>query len=142
MDAFEAASLADSVMTPKKIFSVSEANRSLALVRKIVADIVRDYEQLRGLHDRCRKLEARGEVADAGRARDDYARINDHLSELNEELEKVGCEIKDYHTGLVFFPSFKNGREIFLSWLPGEDGVHHWHEVDAGITDRQPLAEY
>ena len=142
MDAFKAISISEPSSTPtKKLFSVSEANRALTLVQKIVADIVRDYRLLRELHDTCRTFDAKGKVPEAEAARERYAAITDHLSGLKEELEKVGCELKDYHIGLVDFPGQLDGREICLCWKLGESKVEHWHELDSGFTGRKPLAE-
>lgn len=141
MDAFEAVSLPQPSVSDKKYFTPSEANRALTLVRKIVADIVRDYRQLRELHDTCRALDARGHSPEAEEARQRYARITDHLSELKEELERVGCELKDYRIGLVDFPGQLDGREICLCWKLGEEKVAYWHEVEAGFAGRKPLLE-
>jgi hypothetical protein len=142
MDAFEAISLSgSSSVMGKKLFSVAEANRSLTLVKRVVSDIVDDYKKLRSLHEQCRLLEAKGRANEVGKVRQKYAFVNDHLAELNEELEKIGCEIKDYHIGLVDFPSLLEGREIYLCWRLGEKQVEHWHPVDEGYTGRRPITE-
>lgn len=140
MDAFEAVSLPEPPISGRKTFSLCEANRSLTLVRRIVADIVREYRQLRDLHDACRALEARGKCSEAEGARQKYASITDHLSELKEELERIGCELKDYRIGLVDFPARLEGRDVYFCWKLGEDKVDHWHEVTAGYAGRQPLS--
>jgi hypothetical protein len=142
MDAFEAVSIPESSsVTAKKYFSVAEANRALTLVQRIVADIVRDYRHMRELHDTCRALDAKGKTSEAETAREKYASLTDHLSELKEELEKVGCELKDYHVGLVDFPGKLDGREICLCWKLGELKLEYWHELDSGFAGRQLLTE-
>lgn len=141
MDAFEAVSLPESLpSTEKKYFTISEANRALTLVRRIVADISRDYRRLCALHAACRTFDAKGNVVEAERARRKYASITDRLSELNEELEKIGCELKDYQLGLVDFPARLEGREVLLSWKLGEESVDYWHEIGTGYADRQPTS--
>jgi|WetSurMetagenome_2_1015567.scaffolds.fasta_scaffold421359_1 hypothetical protein len=141
MDAFEAVSLPDLLSRGrKKYFSLCEANRSLVLVRRIVADIVRDYRQLCELHAACRTFDSSGNVTQAEEIRRKYASVTDHLSELQEELEKVGCEVKDYRMGLVDFPALLNRkREIRLCWQLGEERIACWHEPDAGYADRRPI---
>ena len=141
MDAFEAVSLPESSAVPgKNYFSLSEANRALALVRRIVADVVRDYRKLHALRDACRTYDARGRQNKAEQARQEYVALTDHLAELKEELETIGCELKDFRMGLVDFPSWRDGREVCLCWRHGEDRVTHWHELDVGFAGRQPIA--
>lgn len=142
MDAFEAISVPGlSPLGTKKYFTPAEATRALTLVRRIVADIVRDYQQLRELHDTLGKLNHRARGGAADQARQTYVAITDHLSDLKEELDKVGCDLKDYQIGLVDFPGLLEGREVCLCWKLGEEKVTHWHELDAGYPGRQPIDE-
>lgn len=140
MDAFEAVSLpASSAVSGKRLFSPAEADRALVLVRRIVADIARNYRRLRELHDKYQRLDQQGDLLDAEQTRQAYVAVTDRLAELREELEDVGCELKDFEMGLVDFPSIRNGREVCLCWKLGEESVAHWHETDAGFTGRKPL---
>lgn len=140
MDAFEAISLPESSMlSVRKRFSVAEANRALTLVRCIVADIVREYAHLRELYGACRQVDAEGEPARAEDIRRQYALATDRLSALRDELEEVGCELKDYSIGLVDFPARVDGRNVLLCWMLGEESVAHWHETAAGFSGRQPV---
>ena len=140
MDAFEAVSLPESLTTvTKKYFSVDEANRALTLVRRIVADIMHNYAQLCDLHASCRSSQGTGDLGEAAKVRQRYAATADHLSELNEELESVGCELKDYRLGLVDFPARFGGREVCLCWKAGEDRIEHWHELEDGFDGRRPV---
>ena len=140
MDAFEAISLPEpSAITGKKLFTPAQANRSLILVRRIVADIVRAYRRLRELHEHYQRLDQQGEIFEAEEVRREYVVLTDQLSDLREELEGVGCELKDFEIGLVDFPAVRDGREVYLCWKLGEDQVTHWHEVNTGYAGRKPL---
>jgi len=140
MDAFEAVSLPMSeTQVGKKYFSLAEANRALALVRRIVEDVVRNYTHLCELHAACRSFDANGNTAEIETLRQEYASVTDYLSELNEELEKVGCELKDYRLGLVDFPARLAGREVCLCWRLGEDEIAYWHETDGGFAGRRMI---
>ncbi len=61
------------------------------------------------------------------------------MRRLMEELEGIGCEVKDVHTGLVDFRSIREGRAVYLCWRLGEEQIAFWHELDAGFAGRQPL---
>lgn len=141
MDAFEA------IITPelaapsgKRYFSAPLANRSLVLVRRIVGDIVRDYRRLRGLQEAFEAYDQKGNPALAEKARQGYVDVFNRLSELREELEEIGCELKDYDLGLVDFPARLDGRDIVLCWRLGEPTVAYWHEIDGGYSSRRPIA--
>ena len=47
--------------------------------------------------------------------------------------------VKDLERGLIDFPAFVAGREVFLCWERGESDVVHWHDLDGGYTSRSPL---
>lgn len=142
MDAFEAVSIEPpEPPAGKKYFTVAEANRSLPLVRRIAEDIVKDIRQLRELHTYCQGDNDKAPTVDQEDARRRYASLTDHLAGLNEELDKIGCECRDYRQGVVDFPAWFNGREIRLNWRLGESCVACWHELNAGYSDRRPIAE-
>lgn len=56
-----------------------------------------------------------------------------------EELADAGIVLRDAETGLVDFPSEREGRLVYLCWRLGEEHVAHWHEEDAGLGGRRPL---
>lgn len=140
MDAFEALFMPEAVPAAgKKYFTVAEANRTLPLVRRIVTDVVRDYERLLALRDRCQDQDLKGSILEAESARRQYMAITDHLAELNEELEQIGCALKDYQIGLIDFPGLVEGREVCLCWRLGEPRVEFWHEIQTGFAGRRPI---
>ena len=47
--------------------------------------------------------------------------------------------IKDVERGLIDFPAFIGGREVFLCWEKGEDDIEFWHDVDTGYSGRERL---
>jgi hypothetical protein len=51
----------------------------------------------------------------------------------------MGVVVKDLETGLLDFPTERDGEVVFLCWRYGEPSVAHWHSLDAGFAGRQPL---
>ena len=47
--------------------------------------------------------------------------------------------LRDLERGLIDFPSLREGREVYLCWVEGEDDIAFWHDLDAGYAGRQPL---
>jgi hypothetical protein len=142
MDAYEAVSLPGSAaLTGKKYFTLEKANRSLTLVRRIVRDVVQEYHRVLALRDACSDRARQAQGPEVERARNRYLGAADRLAELNEELEKIGCELKDFQCGLVDFPGMLDGREVCLCWKLDEERIEHWHEVDTGFSGRRPILD-
>jgi hypothetical protein len=55
------------------------------------------------------------------------------------ELEALDVVLRDPRRGLIDFPSFRDGEEVYLCWMPGEERVGWWHRPDAGFAGRRPL---
>jgi hypothetical protein len=85
-----------------------------------------------------------------------HARSNGHATraqELSTELETLvhdlnasvaaihalGIDVKDPDSGLVDFPSEREGRVVYLCWRMDEPAIVAWHELDGGFMGRQPL---
>ena len=72
-------------------------------------------------------------------AQRDADRLTRRLQRDLREITGRGIIVQDLGRGLVDFPSHREGREIYLCWLRGEERVSHWHDTDAGFGGRQPL---
>ncbi len=125
-------------------FTVAQANKTLPLVQRIVADILEDYRVWRDLMRQFELLSAdatdetgeseeqvtlRTQVDDAAR------RINAYM----DELAQIGCVFKGFEQGLVDFHSKRDDRDVLLCWKHGEPAVEHWHELEGGFDARQPV---
>jgi hypothetical protein len=119
-----------------KRFKLAEANRALPLVQRIVGDIVKKHEQVAILQTNLAAAKQKDQTA--------KQRELDHAIELLQnyvdELHEVGCELKDYQTGLVDFLGRHRGHDICLCWKLGEDRVLYWHEIQSGFAGRQPVS--
>jgi hypothetical protein len=61
------------------------------------------------------------------------------LQSLIQEIVDAGIEIKDIRRGLVDFPHWRGGEEVFLCWEMGEDELRFWHRIEDGYPGRQPI---
>jgi len=113
------------------------ANKSLPLVKRIVADIVRAHANVAG----CREVLERTTAAkDVAMVQKELDLAVTRLEELVDELSNVGVELKDYEQGLVDFIGRHEGRDVYLCWKLGEDRITHWHELNAGFAGRKPVS--
>ena len=63
----------------------------------------------------------------------------ERLRETVEEIEGLGCLVKDLDIGLVDFPSRAGGRDLYLCWKLGEPRIQFWHYIEEGFAGRKPL---
>lgn len=124
-----------------KLFTVDEANSLLPSVRPIVRSIQRAHRRLMTFEDSARQAASGAEEGGGGFVGGPrYAALLVDLSTHAAQLETLGIQLKDYHQGLIDFPSMREGRVVLLCWKADEgDQVEWWHDVEAGFAGRQPL---
>ena len=72
-------------------------------------------------------------------AQRDVGRLTQRLQRDLRAIAGRGIMVRDVDRGLVDFPSYREGREVHLCWVRGEERVSHWHETDTGFVGRQRL---
>jgi len=130
----------------KKYFTIASANAALPLVRAIIRDDTELAQELRERHDRLSRVLSgkRGGMSDAHQeellqAQGEVERGQERMREYEQELKQLGVELKDYFMGLIDFPCWMDGREVYLCWRMGEPDVAHWHELTEGFAGRRKL---
>jgi len=68
--------------------------------------------------------------------RDDVAT---RLRRAVDEVQELGCVVKDLDIGLVDFPTVFRGVDVYLCWKLGEAGIAYWHGVDEGFKGRKAI---
>jgi hypothetical protein len=127
-------------MTEKRYFSVEEANQLIPRIAGIV-------EQLRESRKRLRSHQPTAEAiaqkaAGNGGGSDSSSYFFEYSQTYGRNLaylEALGVLVKDIERGLIDFPHWREGREVYLCWQYGEDRIDYWHETDSGYGGRQPL---
>ncbi len=126
-----------------KIFTLDEAERALPLVKSIVKDVMDRYSTLRS---RLKELQIGRDAFLAATSTDprrdlpnDVADVVDELRSYVEELEGLGCFLKDPEIGLVDFYGEIGGEIVYFCWRYGEDKVAYWHGLYAGYAGRKPI---
>ena len=137
LNGFEMADTHNAATTSAKYFTVAEANAALPLVNRIVKDVVEQYRQVMAYHAQLQE----GDLPDPERDRLESARsqATDKLDNLANALADIGCELKDWESGLIDFPSRMDRRDVCLCWKLGEEQITQWHEVYAGFAGREPI---
>jgi hypothetical protein len=127
-------------------FTVAEANALLERVRPLVEQMVEHRRELGIALERRERL---GELTGSngggfhlrvpGEVDAAVSEAADGIKRCVEELTALGIQVKDLDTGLVDFPSWRDGEEVLLCWRLGESEIAWWHTLDGGFAGRQPL---
>ncbi len=126
-----------SALGTTRLFEPDEAESMLPLLRSIIKGMLDDDAERKELAERLEALDSDDPQARAlGR---EIASLTEKLLEAVAEIEELGAEFKDLETGLVDFPTVKDGEIVYLCWKYGEERIAHWHAVDAGYAGRRPL---
>jgi len=79
--------------------------------------------------------------ADLNHKKTQREKVAEQLAGTVEEIQQTGCVVKDVETGLVDFPSLREGEKVYLCWKLGEARIGYWHGIEEGFAGRKPLDE-
>ena len=119
-------------------YALEEATALLPRVIELIA-------RMRAARERLGDAEARAALAAAGQTNgggQPGRTVSEGFLELREsmfELRDREIVLRDLDRGLVDFPALRNGKEIYLCWLEGEEEIGFWHDPGAGFAGRRPL---
>jgi hypothetical protein len=130
-----------------RYFTLPEAQALLPRLREVL-------DALRSTHDEAalkktqidllwKRLEA-GEtvLGTIGREQKQMDALVSRLTAISEDVDKIGCVLRDVDAGLVDFPArVRGGRTVFLCWRLGEPEIGFWHGTNEGFAGRKPLAQ-
>jgi hypothetical protein len=77
--------------------------------------------------------------ADTETLQNEVRTLNRRIRANVDAILAMDVIVKDLAEGLIDFPSLLHGREVYLCWKLGEDGIHWWHEIEGGFAGRQSL---
>lgn len=130
-----------------RVFTVEEANAlvpSLELafsrLQQARAELGPIIEALGGA-DAAVEILQQGAEPPPGRERQ-AGRLEELAGEITAVIEQVnalGCLVKDLEAGLVDFHARRDGEPVLLCWQFGEPAVAHWHGEDEGFAGRKPI---
>ena len=130
----------------RRHFILEEANALLPWLRETLAGVMplrdelaaRQAELLALLRDR-RGNGASSKEKEATELQRTVDRVTQQLQRRLREISDKGIIVRDLGRWLVDFPSYREGREVYLCWIRGEEQIGYWHETNTGYGSRQPL---
>ena len=128
----------DKMAVFKKHYTREEARQLLPAVVGWIDELAR----LRDILQECEEQMARqlGQGEDlGGKAVNRSVRAMASIKTVLFEFKRREIQLKDIDRGLVDFPAFIAGREVFLCWEKGEDDIEFWHDLESGYAGREKL---
>ena len=125
-------------MRHRRHYTVEEARAQLPWVAERLAAIRRARERLTDAD--ARRAMAQGPRGNGGGSLG--KRVGEAFLELQAGVAAFGQReivLRDLDRGLIDFPAIRDGREVYLCWIDGEEDIGFWHELDAGYAGRQEL---
>ena len=61
------------------------------------------------------------------------------VKDILQRFRKREIQIKDLDRGLIDFPAYVGGKEVFLCWEKGEEDIEFWHDLTSGYGGRERL---
>ncbi len=128
-------------------FTHSEAEGLLPEVERLIREAVRQKQVYEAASQAFSDLTERaaqfgGILVDRGAAIENRAsrdRSGERLKTALQEIQQIGCVVKDLDIGLIDFPTLYRGAEVYLCWKIGEPAIRFWHGVDEGFAGRKPI---
>ena len=129
-----------------RLFTLEEANELVPFLKDAFQRLAPAQEELTAMRERLVGLQRQRRSNGSSSSESESSRLQDESDRLIrgfegtlEEITVRGIIVRDVASGLVDFPSLREGREVYLCWITGEDQVEYWHETDRGFAHRQPL---
>ncbi len=122
-----------------KTFTLDQANELVPLVAKALDELTDARNQLVSVKDSLQPMLQKAGGNRGSKAGGDYALLLQHFNALLGTFQEWGCELKDIDEGLVDFPSYRDGKLVYLCWKRGEERIQFWHDIEAGFGGRHPV---
>ena len=129
-----------------RLFTLEEANELVPWLETTFQRLVPAQEELTALQSRLLVLQrqrrsngASSSQSEVTQVQEEQDRLGQRFEESIREITNQGILVRDVARGLVDFPSIREGREVYLCWIGGEEQIEFWHETDRGFAHRRPL---
>ncbi len=121
-----------------KHYTREEARALLPQVRQWLGQLSKLQSQLQEYDRRLSEMLSHG--ADVGGdAVNRWIKSLESVKKVLHEFQKREIQIKDLDRGLIDFPAFVGGQEVFLCWEKDEEDIEYWHDLASGYSGRERL---
>ena len=125
-----------------RYFTLQEANSALDTIRPLMDEAQAIRQKILEVQPEAWSAVEKSVGNGGNRTLSRVVRDFEKLDALVHQILDTGALIEDINIGLLDFPAWKEGREVYLCWQYGEGDIAFWHEVEAGYAGRQPIGTF
>ena len=122
----------------KKHYTRDEARKLLPSIKEWLAELRSARDLLRHFDEQLGKALGLGDDL-GGEMVNRYIKTLAAMKDILLRFGRREIQIKDLDRGLIDFPAFIGGREVFLCWESGEEDIEFWHDLTSGYGGRERL---
>jgi hypothetical protein len=122
----------------KKHYTRDEARELLPMVKLWLDELNGARELLSYCDGQMSKALEKGDDL-GGETVNKYIKTLSRVREILQRFQNREIQVKDLDRGLVDFPAFVGGKEVFLCWERGEEDIEFWHHLNTGYAGRERL---
>ncbi len=136
-------------MVGPRVYELEEVNELIGDLERIFARMDELKEATKTVHLRINALELIWGEKVRETDNPDHLELVSHLEEMKRlqgefegctrKIGELGGQLKGVDPGLVDFYGVRDGHLILWCWQRGETRVDHWHHIDEGFADREPV---
>jgi hypothetical protein len=126
-------------MEHTRYFTPEQANQFLQVLSPLVERMLQIRKQILDLQPQLEGVLNKAVNNGGNRVSNEALDAFESLKETLHAIQEYDVFVKDVNSGLIDFPSIRDGEVVFLCWQYGEDEVEYWHELESGFQGRKPL---
>jgi hypothetical protein len=119
-------------------YTREEARALLPQLREALASLNRLRNEVERYDKRLSGMNTEGQDT-GGDTVNSWIRALAGMQEILADFQRRQIVIKDLRRGLVDFPAFLGGKEVFLCWESDEEDIEFWHDLETGYGGREKL---
>jgi hypothetical protein len=125
--------------TYPRFFTLDQANQLLEVLRPLVSEMLAARSTILELQPQLvdvlnKAINNGGSVVSA-----EALEAFEALKTILYNIQQYDVFVKDVNSGLIDFPSIRDGEVVFLCWQFGEGDIKFWHELETGFQGRKFL---
>jgi hypothetical protein len=122
----------------KKHYTRDEARQLLPLVRQWLDELTKIRDLVQHYDQQLSKALGLGDDL-GGELVNKYVKCLAVIKDILLRFRKREIQVKDLDRGLIDFPAYLGGKEVFLCWEKGEEDIEFWHDLASGYAGRERL---
>jgi hypothetical protein len=125
--------------TYPRYYSLDQANQLLEVIRPLAAEMLAIRDTIIELQPQLETVLNKAVNNGGSLVAKDALDAFEALKTVLYNIQQYDVFVKDVNSGLIDFPSIRDGEVVFLCWQFGEGQITYWHELEAGFQGRKPL---